>query len=209
MGQCQIVPVLRSFFYVPTSSNQVLAPLSSVIFFRLCVLKAQSLDPNPLLDGPMELSVSSFQLTLTSVDLVTSLCHLALAITISPALLPAFPSCPSSVLLLSKVRKGRTTFLLVISPLVLPLCFSVPEKNTYILLTVLLPPFLQSPTENKIKILKENMSILRLSMHLILIILRLKRKYVFSKESKLFLNYHICKIANSQRRKKWLCSDYM
>lgn len=100
MGQCQIVPVLTSFFYIPTSSTQVPAPLSPVIFFRLCVLKAQSLDPNPLLHGLMELSVSSFQLILTSLDLFISLslssCYYYLACSV--ACLPILPKlCPVAI----------------------------------------------------------------------------------------------------------------
>lgn len=86
---------------------------------------------------------------------------------------------------------------------------SLPGKSSHSPLLGPWLPFLQGPAENKIKILKENMSVLRLSVNLIFMTLRLKKNTHFLKKVYCYLNCHPCKIADGLRPKKWLCSDYV
>lgn len=201
VGQCQAVPALRSVFYILTPLTQVPDPLSPVTSSWLWVLQAWPLEHDPLLNGPMELSASSFQLVLTSLGHQSaSLKDLARLLALSPP----FPSCPRAALLLAGLDK-EDLHCSSYFPDWFPLCSCVPEQGTCIPLTVIWPPFPQGPSDKKIKILKENMSVLRLNKNLSFIIVRFEKYTYFLKKVDYYLNYHFCKIVNGQRPKKWLC----
>ena len=151
----------------------------------------------------MELSASFFQLALTSLllDLVTGLFSVLI-----DHLLCCLPSHPTQALSHWGPKSDKAE---LHSSHCLPLCLSlssfVPEKSTCIHPSphqCALPPFLQGPTENQIKILKENMSVLMLNMNLIFIILRSENNMYFLKKVDHYLNYHLCKIASGQSPRK-------
>lgn len=97
----------------------------------------------PLLDGPVELSAFSFQLILTSLDLVTGLLHLGSCIAGSVASLLAHPKLCSAAQ--SWTRQNSIPHCIFSSVSI----FGAPYQSTCIPLNVLLPLFLHSPTENK------------------------------------------------------------
>lgn len=97
----------------------------------------------PLLDGPVELSASSFQLILTSLDLVAGLLHLGYCVAGYFASLPALPKLCSAAQ--SQTRQNCIPHCIFPSVSL----FAAPYQSTCIPLNVLLLLFLYSPAENK------------------------------------------------------------